>query len=100
MHPLTGYCDRWSAKPGATIRFMVGSAGARPFRLRFVRHICADPNPNGPGYQEIAMPTPLDGEHQGREQRAFLGSFGHARQLAPRARHRPGRRRHGRGVRT
>jgi N,N-dimethylformamidase len=81
MHPLTGYCDRWSAKPGGTIRFMVGSAGSRPFRLRFVRHICADPNPQGPGYREIAMPTPLDGEHSGREQRAFLGSFGHAAAL-------------------
>jgi N,N-dimethylformamidase len=81
MHTLTGYCDRWSVKPGSSIRFMVGSANSRPFRLRFVRHICADPNPHGPGYREIAMPTQLDGDHAGREQPAYLGSFGYVAAL-------------------
>ncbi len=79
MHPLTGYCDRWSVKPGARIRFMISSANGRPFRLRFVRQICADPNPAGPGYTEIAMPTNSDGLHQGRFQPAILGSFADAR---------------------
>lgn len=82
MHALTGYCDRWSVKPGDTIRFMIGSANSRPFRLRFVRHVCADPNPRGPGYREIAMPTALDGEQAGLEQRAHLGSFGYVAALA------------------
>jgi N,N-dimethylformamidase len=81
MHALTGYCDRWSVKPGGAIKFMVASAGSRPFRLRFVRHICADPNPRGPGYHEIPMPTPLDGERAAREQHAHLGSFGHVAAL-------------------
>ena len=49
MHALTGYTDRWSAKQGSAIRFMVSSSDNRPFTLRFVRHICADPNPAGPG---------------------------------------------------
>ncbi|MCW3475936.1 N,N-dimethylformamidase beta subunit family domain-containing protein [Limobrevibacterium gyesilva] len=82
MHQLTGYCDRWSVKPGGTIRFMVGSAGGRPFDLRFVRHVCADPNPDGPGYAEIAMPTGLDGGRAGLEQHAYPGSFGHVPALA------------------
>ena len=77
MHPLTGYTDRWSAKQGGTIRFMVSSAAGRDFTLRFVRHLCADPNPAGPGYAEQAMPTPLDGIHNGAERAAFLGSWGH-----------------------
>ena len=81
MHALTGYCDRWSVKPGDTIRFMVGSAGGRDFALRFVRHICADPNPDGPGYPEIAMPSALDGTHRGPGPAGHLGSFGHVASL-------------------
>ncbi|MBI1773899.1 MAG: N,N-dimethylformamidase [Proteobacteria bacterium] len=76
MHPLTGYCDRWSVKPGERIRFMVSSADDTPFHLDFVRHLCADPNPGGPGYAEVPMRSTLDGEHAGRSQRAWLGSFG------------------------
>jgi N,N-dimethylformamidase len=76
MHPLVGYCDRWSVKPGQSIRFMVSSAEDAPFDLRFVRHLCADPNPAGPGYREIAMPSPLDGNHPGIFQTARLGSYG------------------------
>ena len=82
MHGLTGYCDRWSVKPGGRIAFMVSSAGDASFSLRFVRHLCADPNPKGPGYSEMAMPTALDGDHAGRFQAAWLGSFGRAAGLA------------------
>ena len=81
MHPLTGYADRWSARQGETIRFMVSSAADRQFGLRIVRHICADPNPAGPGYAEVAMTSPIDGTYPGKEQRAWLGSFGHVASL-------------------
>ncbi len=81
MTPLTGYCDRWSVKPGGTIRFMVSSAGNLPVQLRFVRHICADPNPDGPGYQEIPMASLIDGTHAGQAQQAFTGSYGHVPSL-------------------
>ena len=66
MHALTGYADRWSVRQGDAIRFMVSSAGGRDFALRFVRHICADPNPAGPGYAEIPMPSAIDGTHRGQ----------------------------------
>jgi N,N-dimethylformamidase beta subunit-like protein len=81
MNALTGYVDRWSVRQGAAIRFMVSSAGGRDFTLRFVRHICADPNPVGPGYAEVPMPSALDGVHPGKEQPANLGSFGHVASL-------------------
>ena len=81
MHALTGYADRWSARPGETIRLMISSAADRDFALRFVRHICADPNPKGPGYQEVAMPTPVDGRHSAKQQAAWLGSFAHVAAL-------------------
>lgn len=81
MHPLTGYADRWGVKQGDTIRFMVSSAADREVKLRFVRHICADPNPAGPGYAEIPMPSLVDGTYQGKEQPSWLGSFGYVASL-------------------
>ncbi|HET7883158.1 MAG TPA: N,N-dimethylformamidase beta subunit family domain-containing protein, partial [Acetobacteraceae bacterium] len=81
MHALTGYADRWSVRQGDAIRFMISSARDREFSLRIVRHICADPNPDGPGYAEIAMPSAIDGKHGGKEQAAHLGSFGYVPSL-------------------
>jgi N,N-dimethylformamidase len=81
MHALTGYSDRWSVKQGGTLRFRASSAANRDFSLRFVRHLCADPNPAGPGYAEVAMPSAIDGAHPGVEQAAYLGSFGHVAAL-------------------
>jgi len=75
IHQLTGYVDRWSARAGERIRFMISSAGNRPYQLRFVRHLCADPNPEGPGYREIVMPTPLDGKRKGVFHAASPGSY-------------------------
>ena len=82
MNRLTGYVDRWGARQGETLSFMVSSAAGSAFTLRFVRHLCADPNPDGPGYHEVAMATPIDGVIPGKEQRAPLGSFGHVPTLA------------------
>ncbi len=82
MHQLTGYCDRWSVRAGDRIRFMVSSAADRAYGLRFVRHLCADPNPDGPGYREVAMPTPIDGQFAGRFQSAHPGSYAAIEALA------------------
>jgi N,N-dimethylformamidase len=78
MHQLTGYCDRWSVKQGGSLGFMISSAADAAFDLRFVRLLCADPNPMGPGYQEVAMPSALDGAHAGHFQPARPGSYGQA----------------------
>lgn len=76
MHPILGYVDRWSAKPGETVVLRVGSKGDAPYETRFARIICGDPNPRGPGYREIPMPHPLDGSHPGFERGTHLGSWG------------------------
>ncbi len=81
MHALTGYADRWSVEQGDAIGFMVSSADDRDFDLRFVRHLCADPNPAGPGYAEVPMASTLDAMQHGIEQPAYLGSFGHVASL-------------------
>lgn len=85
MHQLTGYCDRWSARAGERIRFMISSAADRAYSLRFVRHLCADPNPQGPGYREIAMPTAIDGNKSGRFHDARPGSYARIEALAIKA---------------
>ncbi|MBM3523011.1 MAG: N,N-dimethylformamidase, partial [Alphaproteobacteria bacterium] len=75
MHQLTGYVDRWSARAGETVRFMVSSMADRAYDLRFVRHLCADPNPDGPGFREALMPHALAGRKPGRAQNARPGSY-------------------------
>jgi N,N-dimethylformamidase len=74
MHPLTGYADRWSARPGETIRFMLASQDNAPFQARCARILCGDPNPAGPGYREQPITSPVDGSHPGRQQTAHPGS--------------------------
>ncbi len=81
MYSIAGYCSAWSVKPGLPIAFMVSSVGDRPYRLRFVRLLCCDPNPAGPGYSEIHMPTVLDGITAGFERGVSLGSYGRSGSL-------------------
>ena len=55
MIPLIGYADRLSVRPGETIDFKVSSQGPAPFEASLVRIVCADPNPAGPGIQEVRL---------------------------------------------
>ncbi len=50
--PIVGYVDRLSARPGEVLEFKVSSVSAKPFNVRLVRSISADPNPDGPGIVE------------------------------------------------
>lgn len=59
MLKLAGYADRLSARPGDTINFRLSNATGKPVNARFVRVICADPNPAGPGIREVAVPVEL-----------------------------------------
>ena len=98
LHKLVGYCDRWSVRSGDRIGFMVSSAEDAPFTLRFVRHLCADPNPPAPATRTSRCRRPCDGA-AGRTVPAGAGSgsFGALRDCS---RTRPGvlrsRRRSGR----
>jgi N,N-dimethylformamidase len=76
MYPVAGYGNRWSVKPGEIIRFMVSSRDDAPVTLGFMRHLCADPNPDGPGLRNVPMSSSLDGIHPGQFQPAWLGSYG------------------------
>jgi N,N-dimethylformamidase len=73
--PVTGYADRWSVKPGETIKFHVATDHARKYTARVARVLCGDPNPAGPGYREVAVPSPIDGAHAGHPRALMPGSY-------------------------
>ena len=71
---IVGYSNRLSVQPGETIRFMV-SCELPTYRADVVRLIHGDPNPEGPGFKEEVVPTPINGEYAGREQVIRTGSY-------------------------
>ncbi len=75
MLPITGYVDRWSARPGDTVTARVSVQGGGRYRARVARVICGDPNPAGPGYREVPAAWALEGEHEGEQQDIRLGSW-------------------------
>ena len=71
---IVGYADRLSVQPGETIRFMVSSE-APEYRADIVRLIHGDANPNGPGFKETLIETPVSGDYAGRRQELPFGSY-------------------------
>src|SRR5262249_25338232 len=71
---LVGYTDRLSVASGETIQFMVSSVH-RTYRADIVRLIHGDANPLGPGFKEVEVTTPVNGEYAGRVQPIATGSY-------------------------
>ncbi|MCY4120843.1 MAG: LamG domain-containing protein, partial [Acidobacteria bacterium] len=71
---IVGYADRLSVQPGETIRFMVSSEQPE-YRADIVRLIHGDANPNGPGFKETLVETPVSGDYAGRRQELPFGSY-------------------------
>ena len=71
---IVGYADRLSVQPGETIRFMVSSEEPE-YRADIVRLIHGDANPNGPGFKETPIETPVSGDYAGRRQELPFGSY-------------------------
>jgi N,N-dimethylformamidase beta subunit-like protein len=74
MLRLLGYGDRLSVEPGQTIRFMV-SCDHPEYESRLVRLIHGDENPEGPGFKQVEIDSPMDGRHPGRHQAIRSGSY-------------------------
>ncbi|MBS7703736.1 N,N-dimethylformamidase beta subunit family domain-containing protein [Chelatococcus asaccharovorans] len=72
--PLIGYADRFSAKPGETVRFMVSSLASEPYVATLVRLVCADPNPDGPGSVEVDLSAVFRSQFPSRPQTTDVGS--------------------------
>ena len=71
---IVGYGDRLSVAPGETVRFMVSTEQPN-YHAEVVRLIHGDANPEGPGFKEEAVATPIEGDYPGRAQRYPHGSY-------------------------
>jgi N,N-dimethylformamidase len=74
---ITGYSNRFSARPGETIRFHVHSEFDEPFQADIVRLIHGDTNPEGPGYKEELIHTTVSDMYPGKNQPMYAGSYIH-----------------------
>ena len=72
---IVGYSDRFSVRPGQTIRFMV-SCEESAYRAEIVRLRHTDDSPRGPGFKTETLETSANGEYQGRYQPIRKGSYG------------------------
>ena len=75
MLRITGYSDKFSARPGETIKFHVNSEFNESYDTEIVRLIHGDTNPDGPGYKEEEIKTSLSGSYQGEHQPLHSGSY-------------------------
>ncbi len=75
MLRIAGYADRFSVHPGEEIRFFVNSEHSESYQAEIVRLIHGDTNPDGPGYKEALVPSPVSGEYPGRNQKIYAGSY-------------------------
>ena len=71
---IVGYTDRLSVAAGDVLSVMVSCRQPR-YRASLVRLRHGDLNPKGPGFRVIEVPSPLDGEYAGKEQRLYPGSY-------------------------
>jgi N,N-dimethylformamidase len=74
---IWGYTDRLSVRPGETIRFMVSAEATERAQAELVRLVHGDENPEGPGFIERKIPSPIDGEWAVRRQYVQKGNFLH-----------------------
>ena len=72
---VLAYADARSVRAGESITFHVSSHRRAPYEARIVRLLAPELGPIGPPRRELSIDTPIDGRHEGREQRTYLGSF-------------------------
>lgn len=74
---IWGYTDRLSVRPGETIRFMASAEATERVRAELVRLVHGDEDPQGPGFIERKISSPIDGEWAVRRQYVQKGNFLH-----------------------
>jgi N,N-dimethylformamidase len=85
---VLGYPDELSVRPRQTVGFHVSGAGAGSVDAQLVKLIHGDTHPDGPGFREVAIPSPVDGRYRLSEQPTQHGSYGRipdARHVLPEA---------------
>ena len=72
---MLGYADRLSVAPGERLEIKLSCRDVERYRLDFVRIVCGDPDPRGPGLRLLPVESPVDGEYPGRFQPIDAGSY-------------------------
>ena len=72
---ILGYADRLSVTPGDRLELKLSCNGVERYRLDFVRIVCGDPDPRGPGLLLEPAASAADGEYRGRFQPIDAGSY-------------------------
>lgn len=72
---MLGYADKISLAPGETIRFMVSCEGVASYATAIVRLVSGDHHPEGFGFIEEPVATPLLSHYRGRHQPLHAGSY-------------------------
>ncbi|MFO1056201.1 MAG: DUF6605 domain-containing protein [Dongiaceae bacterium] len=72
---ISAYTDRLSVKPGDELRVMASADAADSVRAQLVRLAHGDENPEGPGFVERPVGSPIDREWPVRKQHIQKGNF-------------------------
>lgn len=72
---ITGYSNRFSARPNESISFHINAEQGESFEAEIVRLIHGDTNPAGPGYKEEVINSDVSGTYQGKHQPLLSGSY-------------------------
>ena len=73
--PVTGYFDRFSARPGGSLGVHVSLRDGGSYRARLERVLGGDPNPAGPGLRFEDLSAGFDRMVPGRRQPIHAGSY-------------------------
>lgn len=72
---IFGYCDPLSVRAGERVDFMVSAEGTTRVEAQLVRLIHGDEHPDGPGYLDAPVASPVDGALAVARQFTQVGSF-------------------------
>jgi N,N-dimethylformamidase len=75
MKRVMGYCDRWSAAPGETVRFMVSCLEGDRYDAEIVRLKQPDAGPLATPFAPEPVAAPCNGRRSGRRQTIPIGSL-------------------------
>src|ERR1700733_4715719 len=72
---ISAYTDKLSVKPGDTLNVMASGDATDTMRAQLVRLIHGDEHPDGPGYIEQSVASPIDRDWPVRKQYIQKGNF-------------------------
>ena len=72
---ILGYADPLSMAPGDRLELKLSCTDVERYHLDFVRIVCGDPDPRGPGLQLEPCASAAAGDYEGRFQPIDVGSY-------------------------